>query len=127
MEIFEKRQSFNKENIGKQEKALPSKEEKKDTSIFGGKPSLRREEVRGWLRKEESWKMTKMPLNRRIELEKKLFDPGKFGQFIQPKEAMRVYEEIKNFPTRSKEKYKINNEGERLKILNLLEKKFLRK
>ena len=107
-------------------KTPPVKEEKKDTSAFQGKPFLKREEVRQWLRRDEAWKITKMPAKDRPGLEKKLFDIKKLGMFIDPKEAETVYKELKDFPTKAKTKYGIKSEGERFKTLNLL-KKFLGK
>ena len=107
-------------------KPSPVKEVKKDTSAFQGKPFLRREEIRQWLRRDEAWKITRMPAKDRPGLEKKLFDLKRFGIFIDPKEAGRVHNELKNFPTKSKQKYGIKSERERFKTLNLL-KKFLGK
>jgi hypothetical protein len=102
------------------------KEEKMDTSAFQGRPYLKREEIRQWLRKDEIRKITNMPAKDRPALEKKLFDPKRFGIFIDPKEAGKVHKELKNFPTKSKQKYGIKSERERFKTLHLL-KKFLGK
>jgi len=101
-------------------KTPPLKEPK--PSGFGGRPFLRREEFRGWLRKEEAWRVSKMPQKERVGLEKKLFDPKRSGELIEPKEAEKVYREIKNFPIRSKGKYGFKSEGERFKALKILEK-----
>jgi len=100
----------------------PPKEERRDTSIFGGKPYIRREKLREWLRTDEAWKTTKMTAKERPGLEKKIFDPKKFGEYIEPKEVQKVYQELKYFPKRAKEKYGLQSEGERFKTLKMLEK-----
>ena len=117
MGLFEKKQVF---SGGKPEKTPPSKEPK--LSGFGGRPFLRRDEFRNWLRKDELWRISKMPKEERVALEKKLFDPRRFGPLIEPKEAEKVYREIKNFSMRYKEKYGFKSEGERFKALKILEK-----
>ena len=123
MALFNKKQQLGQGNPKeKPEKIPPPKEEKEDTSIFKGKPFIKREKLRSWLKTEEAWRKTKKPLKERVALEKKLFDPKKFGEFIDPKEVEKVYKEIKDFPTKAKEKYKIQGEGERLKTLKALEK-----
>lgn len=121
MGLFEKKQELS--GGGKKEKPgkmPPSKEQK--PSGFGGRPFLRREEFRWWLRKEELRGVSKMPQKERVGLEKKLFDPKRFGQFIEPKEAERVYQEIKTSPKRSQEKYGFKSPAERVKALKILEK-----
>ena len=105
-----------------EKKVSPPKEEKKDTSLFGKKPSLTREEIRNWSRNEETWRVTKMPSSERVGLEKKIFDPKKFGTLVDRKEVERVYKEIKDYPERSKLKYGIQSESERFKTLKWLEK-----
>jgi hypothetical protein len=123
MALFNKKQQLGQGNPKeKPEKMPPPKKEKQDTSIFKGKPFIRREKLRGWLKTEEAWRETKKPLKERVGLEKKLFDPKKFGEFIDPREVEKVYKEIKDFPTKAKEKYKIQGEGERLRTLKALEK-----
>jgi len=102
------------------------KEEKKDTSAFQGKPYLNRPEVRQWLKRDEAWKITKMPSKDRPKLEKKLFDPKRFGSFIDQREAKIVSKDFENFPTRVKTRYGIQGRGERVRTSKLL-KKFLGK
>jgi len=87
---------------------------------------LKREEVRRWLKRDEAWKITKIPAKDRPALEKKLFNPKKFGIFIDPREAKIVYKDFEKFPTRVKTRYGIQGRGERVKTLKLL-KKFLGK
>jgi hypothetical protein len=107
-------------------KPPPVKEVKKDTSAFQGKPYLKREEVRSWLRRDEAWKITKIPAKDRPGLEKKLFDPKRFGSLVDQKEAKIVYKDFENFPTRVKKRYGIKDKRGRVKTFNLL-KKFLGK
>jgi hypothetical protein len=107
-------------------KPPPIKEEKIDTSAFQGKPYLKREEVRSWLRRDEAWKITKITAKNRPGLEKKLFDPKRFGSLIDQKEAKIVYKDFENFPARVKKRYGIKDKGGRGKVRNLL-KKFLGK
>lgn len=112
MGLFEKKQALGGKEVKKEPKP----------SVFGGRSFLRRQELRGWLRKEEARRVTKMSQKERVGLEKKLFEPKKFGELIKPKEAERVYKEIKNFPRMSKEKYGLKSKGERFKTLKILEK-----
>lgn len=123
MGIFGKKQTFNKEGIKEKLGEMPLPKGS-IPSGFGGKPFLKREKFRDWLKKEESWRITKLSQKERVELEKKLFDPKRFGQLIDPKEVKQVYKEIKFFQKKSKEKYGIKTESERLKILKLLENFF---
>jgi len=102
------------------------KEEKKDISAFQGKPYLKRSEVRQWLKRDEAWKITKMPSKDRPKLEKKLFDPKRFGIFVGQREAKIVSKDFENFPTRVKTRYGIQGRGERVRTSKLL-KKFLGK
>jgi hypothetical protein len=102
------------------------KKMKEDTSAFHGESSLSREQTRNWLRKEEAWKITKKGREERAGMEKQLFPGKEAGNFIDRKEAEKVYNELNDHPTRSKEKYQIKNEGERYKTIELL-KKFLGK
>lgn len=105
----------------KKPEKMPQKGEQKPSG-FGERPFLRREEFRSWLKKEELWKISKMSQKERVNLERKLFDPKKFGLVIEPKEVERVYNEIKNFLTRSIKKHGFKNSEERFKILKILEK-----
>ena len=106
---------------------LPKKEPApKDTSAFQGKPYLKREGIRDWLRRDEVWRVTKKPKEERVGLESKIFQRKEVGEFVDPKEAERIYKKMKDYPTESKKQYGIQSEGERYKILNML-KKFLGK
>ncbi len=120
MALFEKKQALGggiKKDLGK----TPSLKESKPSG-FGGKPFLRREEFRNWLRKEEVGRISKMPQEERVDLEKKLFDQKKFGNLIEQKEAEKLYKDIKNFPIGSKKKYGFQSESKRVKTLKVLEK-----
>jgi hypothetical protein len=96
------------------------KEEKKDTSIF--QPYIKRDAFRQKLKRDEAWRITKMPIKNRIALEKKLFDPKRFGSFIDQREAKIVSKDFKGFPMRVKNKYGIEKKVERDRISKLLEK-----
>lgn len=102
------------------------KEEKKDTSAFKGNPWLTRERVRQWLRRNEAWRITKIPAKQRPALEKKIFDPKRFGSFIDRREASIVSKDFENYPTRAKSKYGMKSRSETIKTRNLL-RKFLGK
>jgi len=69
----------------KPERMFSSPKEEKDTSAFQGKPSLKREEVREWLRKPEIYKIIPKPSEERAKLEKELFGPesGGYGSLIE--------------------------------------------
>jgi 4-deoxy-L-threo-5-hexosulose-uronate ketol-isomerase len=60
------------------------KEVKKDTSIFQGSPYVTREKIRGWLKKDEAWKITKLSAKERLKLEP--IDPLKAGYFLERRE-----------------------------------------
>lgn len=102
------------------------KEQKKDTSAFKGNPWLTRERVRQWLRGNEAWRITKIPAKQRPALEKKIFDPKRFGSFIDRREASIVSKDFENYPTRAKSKYGMKSRSETIKTRNLL-RKFLGK
>jgi hypothetical protein len=102
------------------------KEEKKDLSAFQGKLYLKRDEVKRWLKRDEAWKITKIPLKNRPSLEKKLFNPKRFGSFIDKREAGIVYKDFESYPERVKKRYAIKGKNERVRTFKLL-KKFLGK
>ena len=52
----------------------PAREEKKDTSVFGGKPGLEKGSLNYKLRDPEMYKGTELGEQRRTELGKKLFE-----------------------------------------------------
>ncbi len=102
------------------------KEEKKDISVFQGKPYLKRDEIRRWLKRDEAWRITKLPANKRPQLEKQLF-LKEYGTFIDQREARKVYDNLRNYPTtRAKTKYGMKSRGETVRTSKLL-KKFLGK
>jgi hypothetical protein len=103
-------------------KEPPLKEEKKDTSAFQGKSYLKRGDVRNWLKRDEMWEIIKKPKEERIGLEPKIFQRKEVGENVDPKEAEKIYNKLKDRPRASKEKYGIKSEGERHKILKTLEK-----
>lgn len=76
----------------------PPAKEKKDTSVFQGKPYLTRGKVREWLRRDEVYKIIPRSKEGRAKLEKELFGPesGKYGSFIErsKKEPERLLNEI---------------------------------
>lgn len=100
------------------------KEEKKLISIF--EPYAKREKLRQLLKKDEAWKITKMPVKDRLALEKKLFDPKRFGIFIDQREAKIVYKDLDKFPIRTEKRYGIKKREERIRTSKLL-KKFIGK
>ena len=94
----------------------------KDTSAFQGKPYLKKEDVKNWLKRDEMCNIIKKPKAERADLGLKIFQQKEVGEFIDPKEAGKIYKKIKDYPTESKKKYEIKSEGERYKILKTLEK-----
>ncbi len=115
------RREKQKTNQEKLKSVSAPKEEKKDFSAFGKKLHLERGEVRDWLRGDSAWKASEMPREKRILLEKKLFDTKRFGEMIGRRDAEKVYKDFRNSPRGSQEKYKVS-ESERFKIIRLLEK-----
>lgn len=69
--------------------------EKKDISAFKGKPYLKREEIREELRKEEAYKILRLPREERVKLEAERFERKKFGEFIDKKEIEKVVKELR--------------------------------
>lgn len=121
--------SLKKPLLIKQEKKNSStlEEKPKDTSAFQGRPYLKREDVRRWLKRDEVWKITKIPAKSRPALEKKLFDPKRFGSFVDRREADIVYKDFKDYPmTRARMKYGMKSRRETARTFKLL-KKFLGK
>lgn len=94
----------------------------KDTSAFQGKPYLKREDVKNWLKKDEMWEILKKSKEERVGLGLKIFQQREVGENVDPKEAEKIYNKLKNYPTKSKKEYEIKSEGERYKILKTLEK-----
>jgi len=86
-----------------------SKGFKKDTSGFGGKPYLRREEFREWLRKPEQFPILKTPSHERAKLEKELFG-REYGYYIEKREAEKVLKRLE------KEKFKAPTSFEKTKV-----------
>lgn len=115
------RESFKKPSRAKEVK----KEVKKDLSAFKG-PFMTRPEIQRWLKKDEAWKITKIPVKDRPALEKKLFDQKRFGSFIDKMEAGIVYKDFESYPERVKRRYGIKKPSERGRTFKLL-KKFLGK
>ena len=105
MPYLEKKQ-LQKIGVGKKPaKTPPPKVEKKDTSAYGGKPLLKRWEIRQWLRKPEIYKIVSLPKEKRAGLEKELFGPesGEYGPLIEkakrePESVLRDLEEGKIKP-----------------------------
>lgn len=125
MGLFGRKQEKARSNfswLGRKSQERTSKSKEPSPSGFGGKPYVRREQFRNWLRKDEVWSASKMSKNERVGLEKQLFDPKKTGSFIKEKDAQKVYKEIKNFPKKSAEKYGLKSQAERTKTLKVLEK-----
>lgn len=99
MALFEKKQQLDQEGLKeKPEKIPPPKEEEKDNSAYGKEPSLKRSQVRDWLRGDEIYKIIPRPKEERAKLEKELFGPesGKYGSLIEraKKEPERLLREI---------------------------------
>jgi hypothetical protein len=83
-------------------KPQPPKEVKKDTSAFGGRSYLTREQVRGELRKPAYFKATGWRERERVKLEKEIFGP-EYGHFIERGEPEKVLKklEMKKFQART--------------------------
>jgi len=121
MPLIEKKEELNKEGVQeKPGKTPPLKEEKKDTSLYGEKAYVDQERGRMWTRKRETSESTGIKSSEMDETWKKLTKGS--GYFLERKEAEDIYKEIKDYPTKSKEKYGIKSEGERFKVLKLLGK-----
>jgi hypothetical protein len=78
-------------NFGGRERKSPDRTpnqpagEKKDTSVFRGKPYVTRQEIRNWLRRDEAYKIVPRSREGRAKLEKELFgsESGKYGSYIE--------------------------------------------
>ena len=120
MAISEEKQSFDRGNIGKQERMLPHKEEKKDTSLFRGESHVSQGEGKSWAEGNKAYELTGIPKEKRSEIWKKL-TKGTDIHF-QRIEAEEIYKDIKDHPEGSKKKYGIESESERRDMLKMLEK-----
>ena len=84
-----------------EKKVSPPKEEKKDTSVFGGKQFATAEQRRTWLRRHASEVLSitkgRVTSSKVSEYEKKLNDPKKWGPFIEKykHEPERIRSEMK--------------------------------
>lgn len=107
MSLEEKKQSLSGGEIKRE--TPPPKEEKKDTSGFGGKPHIAREEFRSWLRRPDLYKTTGLPETERAKLEKELFG-SEYGYFIEKGEPEKVMKKLEM------EKFKAPSEAEKAKI-----------
>jgi len=95
MALFERKQQLEGGELkGKPEKALPPKEEKKDTSIFGGKSFIQRETLRERLKKSDVWEKTHVPEKEREKWEKADFNVKKYGPLIDKKDAEKVIKDL---------------------------------
>lgn len=125
MALFEKKQQLSQG--GPKEKTPPPPKEKtppqkEDTSVFRGKPYLTRAQVREELRKDEAYKLLRIPKEKRIKLEQELFPREKYHEFVDLKEVEKVVKNLRKeqFKNPSK-KWEIERE------INYLKNKFLRK
>jgi hypothetical protein len=111
MSISEKKQELGSGRTReKPEKAPSPKEEKKDTSIFGGKPGMKASKFMRLLKEDGSlYSKTDLSSARREELGKKLF--GSYGSHIDGREigntkrelALGKWGKFKDFSQRDKE------------------------
>jgi hypothetical protein len=77
-----------------EKKKPPVKEEKKDTSIFGGKSFIQRGTLRGRLKKPDVWEKTHVPEKEREKWEKSDFDVKKYGPLIDKKDAEKAIKDL---------------------------------
>jgi len=71
---------------------IPSKEEKKDTSGFGGKPYISGEEFRQWLRRPELYSRTGIPESKRLEFEAEI--RSKYGYYLERGEPEKLIRDL---------------------------------
>jgi len=94
MAISEKKQELTSKGAKKMPEKVtpPPKEEKKDTSIFGGKPYMRTSDLMRELESQRFYKTTRLREKERTELGGKLF--GSFGSHIDPVEVKEVKRQL---------------------------------
>ena len=115
MSIFEKKQQLNKEGVRRMpERVTPlKKEEKKDTSIFGGKPYLTRSELREKLRKAEPFIPGAgeeiIPQRERVKIEKELFAKN-YGSYVDKGEFKKAIKKLE------KEKFQAKTGTDKLSL-----------
>jgi len=111
MALFEKKQQI---SSGKPEK-MPVKEEKKDISGFGGKPYIPQERGREWVRSDEAFTRTGLPVEKRMKYWGELTKDT--GYLLEPGEAERKLRELsmKMFETRTDVERK--EIGEKIRLL----------
>lgn len=123
MSISEKKQELSEKRIGaKPEKAPPPpKEEEKDTSGFGGKSHITKQEFGRWLRKPERFKETGIPEAERIQLEKDF--GSEYGYYIQKGEPEKVLKKLDSERNQAKTSKERVEKERKIRLL----KKFLGK
>lgn len=94
MSIFDKKQKLgSKGQKGIPEKAAPPpREEKKDTSIFGGKPHMDKGSFMRQLKDQRFYKPTGLREKERIGLGEKLF--GSSGSYLDPGEVKEAKKQL---------------------------------
>ena len=103
MAISEERESFNKDNIGEQEKVSPPEEEKKDTSLFKGRSSVSQDAAESWAGKDKLYRTTKIPSSKRREILEKIAQ----NTGLRRDKVEEMYNDIKHRPGESSRKYRI--------------------
>lgn len=91
----------------------------KDSSLFRGRTHIERHEVRSWLGKDDVYRISKIPRDERIALERKLFPSG---QYVSRREVEKTLRILKDFPEESAKKFGLKTPGERGRVLNIVKK-----
>lgn len=100
---------------GRLEKMPPVKEEKKDTSVFGGKKYVPQEVGRQWVRRPELFKATGIPEAKRLKIWQEL--SKNWGYFIEQGELDKPLEKLKMERYRAKTEIQRKEIEEKIKIL----------
>lgn len=115
-----------------EKKVSPKKEEKKDTSVFGGKQFATAEQRRAWLRRHASEVLSitkgRVTSSKISEYERKLNDPKKWGPLVEKYkyEPERIRSEMKKNLDKAKtdkERFEIKQDLEVVNRMYGLEKK----
>ena len=70
------------------------KVEKKDTSIFGGKPYIEKRDVNAWLQSSKLFERTSIGKDRRLALGKKIFRGCRY--YLNPEKARGIKDQLES-------------------------------
>jgi len=113
MIILEKKQQLSQS--GKPEKMPSPKKEKKDISGFEGKPYIPQEKGREWIKSDEVFRTTGLPVEKRIKYWEEISKDT--GYYLEPREAEKKLKELSMKRFEAKTDAEKKEIGEKIKLL----------